>query len=116
MGKSGAAHLGDEQLARGQLPLAGIHLPVGIHLRALKLFAAVHQGLDLRLHLADIQTGHGELLFDDSIHICQLNTGGNELNHCLQYPEVHGAPETCPWILKMSEGSWLRIPNDRTAS
>lgn len=40
-------YLGDEQLAGCQLPLAGIHLPVGVHLCTLELLAAVHQGLDL---------------------------------------------------------------------
>lgn len=76
MRRKAVAHLGDEQLAGCQLPLTGIHLPVGIHLGALKLLAAVHQGLDLWLHLADVQAGHGELLFNDSIHICQLKQPG----------------------------------------
>lgn len=71
------AYLRDKQLASCQLPLAGIHLPVGVRLGALQLLAAVHERLDLRLHLANVQAGHGELLFDDSIHICQLSTEGN---------------------------------------
>lgn len=95
-------YLGDEQLAGCQLPLTGIHLPVGVHLGILELFAAVHQGFDLRLHLADIKAGHGELLLNDSVHICQLSTGRNTLNYCLQFPEIHGALKICPWIPKMS--------------
>ena len=35
MMNKGVAYLGDEQLAGCQLPLAGIHLPVGVHLGAL---------------------------------------------------------------------------------
>lgn len=69
-------HLGDEELAGRELPLAGVHLPVGVHLGALQLLAAVHQRLHLRLHLADVEPGHGELLLDHPVHICQLSTQG----------------------------------------
>lgn len=48
------AHLGDQQLASCQLPFAGIHLSVGVHLGTLQLLATVHKGLDLRLHLANV--------------------------------------------------------------
>lgn len=109
-------HLGYEQLAGRQLPLAGVHLPVGVHLGALELFAAVHQGLDLRLHLADVQAGHGELLLNDSVHICQLSTGGRHSITAYNLQRLTGPPETCPWVPKMSVGSWLRIPNYRTTS
>lgn len=85
-------YLGYEQLAGRQLPLAGVHLPVGVHLGALKLFAAVHQGLDLRLHLADVQTGHGELLLNDSIHVCQLSTGGRHAIPACNFPRFTGPP------------------------
>lgn len=113
MVNKGVAYLGDEQLAGCQLPLAGIHLPVGVHLGALKLFAAVHQRFDLRLHLADVQSGHGEFLFNDSVHICQLSTGGN---HSMMPTISRGSqgPETCPWGCLWISG--LRIPNNRTTS
>lgn len=71
------AYLRDKQLASCQLPLAGIHLPVGVHLGTLQLLATVHERFDLRLHLANVEARHGELLFDDSIHICQLSTEGH---------------------------------------
>lgn len=90
MRRKGVTYLGNEQLAGSQLPLAGIHLPVGVHLGILELFAAVHQGFDLRLHLADIQAGHGELLLNDSIHICQLSTGRRTLNYAYKWRRFMG--------------------------
>lgn len=55
-------YLGDEQLTGCQLLLIGLDLAVGVGLSALQLLATVHQRLDLRLHLADVEASHGELL------------------------------------------------------
>lgn len=63
-------HLWNEELASCELPLAGVHLPVGVYLGALQLFAAVHQRLHLRFHLADVKPCHGELLLNHPVHIC----------------------------------------------
>lgn len=71
------AYLWDKQLARCQLALTGVHLPVRVHLGTLQLLAAVHERLDLRLHLANVQACHGELLLNDPVHICQLSTEGH---------------------------------------
>lgn len=57
-------YLGDAELAGGQLLLVLVHLLVALRLGALQLFAAFHHGLHFRLHLADVQTGHCELLVD----------------------------------------------------
>lgn len=35
-----------------------------LHLKVLQLTTAFHHGLDLRLDLADVETGHRELLLD----------------------------------------------------
>lgn len=62
MATSGDGYLGDEQLTGRQLLLIGLDLAVGVGLSALQLLAAVHQRLDLGLHLADVEASHGELL------------------------------------------------------
>ena len=70
----GAGYLGDEHLAGGQLLVVGLRLAAGVWQAALQLLAALHQGLDLRLHLADIQAGHGELLLQDAARLGHLST------------------------------------------
>lgn len=58
--------LWDEELAGCQLFLVGLKLPWCFGLSSFQLFAAVHQRLHLWLHLADVETCHGELFFHHS--------------------------------------------------
>ena len=58
------SYLGDAKLAGSKLLLILVHLLVALCLGALQLFAAFGHGLHFRLHLADVQTSHCELLVD----------------------------------------------------
>ena len=66
----------DAQLAGGQLQLVLVHLLVALRLGALQLLAALHHGLHLRLHLADVEAGHRELLVDHAAALVLLGGGG----------------------------------------
>lgn len=56
----GNSYLGDTELAGSQLPLRRLHLLDALTLAALQLFAALHHRLHLRLHLANVESGHSE--------------------------------------------------------
>lgn len=51
-------------MAGGQLSSRLLHLPMTLHLKVLQLTTAFHHGLDLRLDLTDVETGHRKLLLD----------------------------------------------------
>jgi len=72
----GGAHLGDAQLAGSQLLLVLVHLLVALRLGALQLLAALHHGLHLRLHLADVEARHRELLVDHAAALVLLEGEG----------------------------------------
>lgn len=69
---NGSGYLGDAQLASSQLPLGLVQLLAALCLSALQLFAALHHGLHLRLHLTDVETGHGELLVNHTAALLLL--------------------------------------------
>lgn len=67
-----STHLGDAQLAGGQLLLVLVHLLVALWLGALQLLAAFCHGLHFWLHLTDVETGHCELLVDHAAALMLL--------------------------------------------
>lgn len=69
------AHLGDEELAGGELTPGHLHLAVAFHLQVLQLPAPLHHRLHLRLDLANVEPGDGELLLDGPAHLHRLGTG-----------------------------------------
>lgn len=72
------SHLGDEELARGELPPGHLHLAMAFHLEVLQLPAPLDHRLDLRLDLADVESGHGELLLDGPTDLHRLRGQGRE--------------------------------------
>lgn len=71
-GRGCSKYLGDTELAGSQLPLHLLHLLVALRLSALQLFAALHHRPHLRLHLTDVETGHSELLINQTAALLLL--------------------------------------------
>lgn len=87
------SHLGDEELARGELPPGHLHLAMAFHLEVLQLPAPLDHRLDLRLDLADVESGHGELLLDGPTDLHRLQ-GAREGAGALLRETSHPFPST----------------------
>lgn len=69
---AGGGYLGDSELEGNQLHLCRLNLLGALGPGALQLFAVLHHRLHLRLHLADVETSHGELLVDEAAALVLL--------------------------------------------
>lgn len=79
------SYLGDAELAGGQLTLCLVHLLAALGLGALQLFQPLHHRLHIRLHLADVETRHGELFVEETTAVLLLR--GSE-EHSRQGQEI----------------------------
>lgn len=70
----GRCYLGDQQLAATELLPCGLHPAHVLRQVDLQLPAAVHQGLDLRLHLANVEPSSGELILHSPTALRHLRT------------------------------------------
>lgn len=72
------SYLGDAELAGSQLRLHLVHLLGALSPGALQLFAALHHRLHLWLHLADVETGDGELFINETAALLLLRGQKNK--------------------------------------
>lgn len=79
-------YLGDAELAGIQMALHLVQLLAALRLTALQLFAALHHGLHLRLHLTDVEPGHSELLVNETAALLLLS--GEEMTTLLLFVQV----------------------------
>lgn len=98
-------YLWHEQLAGVQLLLVGLHPAHVLRQVDLQLFAAIHQRLDFRLHLTDVDASCGELLLHHSTRLRHLKTDTEDVSAW--------GPPVCLWRSFCSDrGTSVKLDGD----